>query len=69
VQRGNQIAPRLLDITDAGRYLGMSDKSVRELIVNGELPYIQKIAARSPYLLDREDLDCWIKRNKIRASG
>jgi len=29
VQRGNQIAPRLLDITDAGRYLGMSDKSVR----------------------------------------
>jgi hypothetical protein len=67
VQRAAELPPRLLDVDDAGRYLGMGDKAVRELIVNGELPYIQKIAARSPYLIDIRDLDRWIDQNKIRA--
>lgn len=67
VQRGSQLSPRLLDIADAARYLGTSDKAVRRLIAGGELPYIQRIAGRSPYLLDLEDLDGWIERNKIRA--
>jgi excisionase family DNA binding protein len=64
VQRGAEIPPRLLDIDDAARYLAMSDKSVRELIQQGELGYIQKIPGRSPYLLDRIELDKWIERSK-----
>jgi excisionase family DNA binding protein len=64
VQRGAEIAPRLLDIDDSARYLAMSDKAVRELITAGELPYIQKLPGRSPYLLDIRDLDRWIERAK-----
>lgn len=56
----------LLDITDAGRYLSMSDKGIRELIVRGELPYVQKVPGRSPYLLDLRDLDSWVEKNKRR---
>jgi len=67
VQRGGEIPPRLLDVDDAGRYMGMSDKAIRELITNGELPYIQKVPARSPYLIDVRDLDDWILKNKFRA--
>jgi Helix-turn-helix domain len=66
VQRGAEIPPRLLDVDDAGRYLAMSDKAVRELITLGELPYIQKIPGRSPYLIDIKDLDRWIDGNKLR---
>jgi len=66
VQRGAEIPPRLLDIDDASRYLAMSDKGVRELITAGELPYIQKVAGRSPYLIDIKDLDRWIEGNKVR---
>jgi excisionase family DNA binding protein len=67
VQRGAEIAPRLLDIDDSARYLAMSDKAVRELITNGELPYIQKVPGRSPYLLDVRDLDRWIEQSKQSA--
>lgn len=66
VERGDQLRPRLLDITDAGRYLSMSDKGIRELIVQGELPYVQKVPGRSPYLLDLRDLDSWVEKNKRR---
>jgi len=66
VERGDQIRPRLLDITDAGRYLGMSDKGIRELIVRGELAYVQKVPGRSPYLLDLRDLDSWVDKSKRR---
>jgi excisionase family DNA binding protein len=69
VQRGAEIAPRLLDIDDSARYLAMSDKAVRELITNGELPYIQKVPGRSPYLIDIRDLDRWIERSKTSAAG
>lgn len=67
VQLGSEIAPRLLDIDDAARYLGQSDKAIRELITAGELPYIQKLPGRSPYLIDILDLDRWIERAKTSA--
>jgi hypothetical protein len=69
VQRGADIPPRLLDIQDSSRYLSMSDKGVRELIVEGQLPYVQKIPGRSPYLIDIRDLDRWIEKSKIRAGS
>jgi excisionase family DNA binding protein len=67
VQRGSEIAPRLLDIDDSARYLSMSDKAIRELITQGELSYIQKVPGRSPYLLDIRDLDRWVERAKTSA--
>jgi excisionase family DNA binding protein len=67
VQRADLIPPRLFDIDDSARYLSMSDKAVRELIAAGELPYIQKIPGRSPYLIDRIELDKWVERNKCSA--
>jgi excisionase family DNA binding protein len=67
VQRASQIPPRLLDIDDAARYLSVSDKAIRELITQGQLAYVQKIAGRSPYLVDIRDLDRWIEKSKIRA--
>jgi hypothetical protein len=67
VESGRLLPPRLLDVDDAGRYLSMSDKGVRNLITNGELAYVQRIAGRSPYLIDIRDLDAWIAKNKIRA--
>jgi hypothetical protein len=69
VQRGNELKPRLLDVDDSGRYLGMSDKGIRELITTGELAYIQKVPGRSPYLIDIRDLDDWILKNKFRAGA
>jgi excisionase family DNA binding protein len=64
-----QLPPRLLDLEGAGHYLGMSDKAVRKLIQAGELAYIQRVAGRSPYLLDVRDLDRWIERSKVSQSG
>jgi excisionase family DNA binding protein len=61
------IPRRLLDVTDAARYLSVSTKIIRQLIQGGELPYIQRIPGRSPYLIDIEDLDRWIQDCKTRA--
>ncbi|MGD1214322.1 MAG: helix-turn-helix domain-containing protein [Terriglobales bacterium] len=64
VKTAAEISPRLLDLADAARYLSMGDKALRELIRKGELPYVQTIAGRSPYLLDIRDLDKWIEKSK-----
>ncbi|HLZ52122.1 MAG TPA: helix-turn-helix domain-containing protein [Candidatus Acidoferrum sp.] len=69
VQRGSEIKPRLLDVDDSARYMSMSDKGIRELIVAGEIGYIQKVPGRSPYLIDIRDLDDWILKNKVRAGA
>jgi excisionase family DNA binding protein len=61
------VPPRLWDVTEAGRYLGVSHKVIRQLVQAGELPYIQRVQGRSPYLLDIRDLDKWIEINKSRA--
>ena len=58
---------RLLDVTEAGRYLAVSHKVIRQLVQAGELPYIQRVRGRSPYLLDIRDLDQWVELNKTRA--
>jgi len=65
VQRGAEIPPRLLDVADSARYLSVSEKVIRELIAAGEIPFIQRVPMRSPFLLDRADLDKWIERNKV----
>ena len=60
-----EIRPRLLDIENAARYLAISARTIRRMITAGELPAIQRHAARSPYLLDIRDLDRWIEGSKV----
>ncbi len=62
-----EVVPRLLRTSEAARYLGMGDKAIRQLIVRGELPYVQMKPGNSPFLLDRRDLDRFIEMHKIPA--
>jgi excisionase family DNA binding protein len=59
-----EIRPRLVDIANAAKYLSVSTRTIRRMIADGELPFIQRHAARSPYLLDTKDLDWWIESSK-----
>ena len=50
--------PRLLRTHEAARYLGLGSKAIRQLIVCGQLPYVQMKPGNSPFLLDQaKDLD------------
>jgi excisionase family DNA binding protein len=60
----SEIRPRLLDIENAAKYLSVSTRTIRRMIADSELPFIQRHAARSPYLLDLRDLDRWIESLK-----
>ena len=53
--------PRLLDYKAAGAYLSLSYWSLRELVLNGEIPHLK---FGKKILIDRQDLDAWIERHK-----
>lgn len=55
------LCPRLLDVKQAGAYLGVSPWTVRELAWRGELPEV-RIGRR--LLFDIRDLDGLVERNK-----
>ena len=59
--------PRLLRTNEAARYLGLGSKAIRQLIVCGQLPYVQMKPGNSPFLLDRRDLDRFIEMHKVPA--
>jgi excisionase family DNA binding protein len=52
----------LLDIGQAGTYLGRTAKSIEHLVAAKELPTV-RIGRRVH--LDRRDLDKWIEKNKV----
>ena len=54
-------APRLLDYKSAGAYLSLSYWSLRELVLNGEIPHLK---FGKKVLIDRIDLDDWIETRK-----
>ncbi len=54
-------APRLLDYKSAGVYVSLSYWSLRELVLNGEIPHLR---FGKKILIDRQDLDAWIERHK-----
>jgi excisionase family DNA binding protein len=64
-----QIPKRLFDVPEAARYLGMGHKVIRQLIQRGELPHVQRIPGRSPYLIDIFDLNRWIEIHRNRADN
>ncbi len=59
--RTNVLPARLLDYKAAGAYLSLSYWSLRELVLNGEIAHVK---FRTKVLIDKEDLDQWITRNK-----
>ncbi len=60
-RRTNVLPARLLDYKAAGAYLSLSYWSLRELVLNGEIAHVK---FRTKVLIDKEDLDQWITRNK-----
>ncbi len=54
-------APRLLDYKAAGAYLSLSYWSLREMVLNGEIPHLK---FGKKVLIDRKDLDVWIEQRK-----
>jgi excisionase family DNA binding protein len=57
-------ARRLLRSSQAAAYLGVGTKRIRQLILDGELPYVQLQPGNSPFLLDVRDLDRFIESRK-----
>ncbi len=67
-------APRLLDLRAAGRYLGLSYWTVRDLVFAGALPTVKLPCPRAGdgrairrVLIDRRDLDALIERHREAA--
>jgi len=58
--------PRLLSQQEAGRYLGISYWTIRDLVFRREIPFI-KIGRR--VLVDRRDLDAYLDRSKIHPGA
>ncbi len=65
VIKEESITPRLLGLKSAAGYLSLSYWTVRELIWRGEIPSV-RVGRR--ILVDREDLDAFIERNKLVES-
>lgn len=60
-------SPRLLRCAQAASYLGVGTKRIRQLILCGELPFVQLQPGNSPFLLDLRDLDRFIEARKARV--
>lgn len=63
MEGNTEFQARLLSEAEAARYLGISRWTLRDLIHRGDLPCV-RIGRR--VLLDREDLDAYLVRVKIR---
>jgi excisionase family DNA binding protein len=55
------IQPALMDVREAGIYLGRSEQSIQHLISDREFPVVR--VGRRVHL-HRPDLDNWIEKNK-----
>jgi excisionase family DNA binding protein len=58
------VSPRLLSISSAAQFLGVSKWSIRGLLWDAEVPFI--VVGRSHYI-DRRDLEHWVDTHKERA--
>ena len=66
-------APRVLNLRDGAKYLGISYWSLRDLVIGGHVPVVRLPCPRSPngrimrrLLVDRRDLDALIDRSRER---
>lgn len=58
----NPQSRRLYNIKEASVYLGRSVWALREMLWAGKMPYVKD---GKRILLDIQDMDTWIQRNKI----
>jgi hypothetical protein len=67
--------PRLLDLTAAAAYLGISRSAIRQLVDTGQLSRVRLPSLSRPdrrldrFLLDKVDLDAVIERGKDRREA
>lgn len=59
-----RLRKRLLGLPETAEYLGRTVWAVREMIWAGKLPYVRD---GRRIMLDLNDLDEWIEKNKIAA--
>lgn len=57
-----RLYPRLLTIEQASMYLGLSQKTVEDMLAERKLSFVH--AGRLVFV-DRKDLDQWIEENKV----
>jgi len=57
---------RLMSLKEAGKYLGLCEWSVRQMVLNGDIPFIKGGVTGKKYLIDIADLDVWIDENKMK---
>jgi excisionase family DNA binding protein len=61
------ITQRLYTLDLASYYLGIPVKTLRQMIADGEIPFIRresKNKSRRLYYLDKQDMDEWIRKHK-----
>ena len=61
VRKGEEITKRLYTLKEAAIYLGRGLHGVRDMVWNGDLPYIQ---AKRKMFVDIRDLERYIERGK-----
>ncbi|MFH0774173.1 MAG: helix-turn-helix domain-containing protein [bacterium] len=59
----NPVRKRLYSIKDASVYLGRSVWAIREMLWAGKIPYVKD---GKRILLDINDMDSWIEKNKTQ---
>ena len=55
---------RCYSLTEAGEYLGLSPRTIRDFVDRGKLPAVRGCTR---ILIDIEDLDLWVTDNKTTA--
>ena len=62
------ITPRLLSYADAAVYLGRPEKTLRQMVHEGEIAHVKANPhRRGTVLFDVRDLDAWIDSHKVPA--
>lgn len=56
-RRSTEIFPRLMNVPQAARYLGLTTQAIYHMVHQGKIPF-KKIGTR--VFLDRWELDAWI---------
>jgi excisionase family DNA binding protein len=65
IRNPNRIRPnkRLFDIKEAAMYLGRTVGALREMLYAGKMPFVRD---GRRILIDINDMDVWIDRNKTQ---
>ncbi len=57
---------QLIGVAEAAKYLGISTRSVFDILISGELPSY-RFTDRGRYRIDPADLDAWVQSKRVEA--